>query len=625
MFLASLMILVSSVFMPSQWMAGHFTLIAFLCLYHLFRKQYIHLNILCISLISLLVNEKNHSLENCVDLTLGQTVQLSVKFDTFVLKDGTNNPLCASGVGAQVDLVLQNKSGLIAQVSSLMVPVNESEVTLDGRITRTLYPNVWGNWWQKKLFFEKKAAQFWVEVSTGSQLVDSYSKSDGAERDDRLDNALKHYSSWRFSKALLFGNKVGWSDKDIWIIRVLGLSHVFVVSGLHAGFVYIIAVLISKVIWMVLPAGLLEVGVTRLHLTLLISTVLLACYGAVTNWGEPVIRASLMLFCFQLSRLALIHLTALGVLQFVLWLILLFNPHLIVKPSLWLSFSMVFILCLFLTTALNWQKLVLVQCMLSVASLVLIQGWQEEISYLSAVVNMLVVPLTAFVWFPVGLASVIEVYISNTDYLYFVLDQLIVKVWWCLEWLALSAPLLPLNINFDAGMNKMIMLILLFFWLAQTPLRRGFIALGFILFSLVDFGKVPKELMFVHKHNELVVFDQGKLIWSSRWRTSLPASRLGLNSSLVVGVGSSKEWSSSELLKHRVNWLVLSKKPTHNEEKKLNALKVHWLLLEANQRLIFNLNSPGEYWLYHSGCVFTFFLTKSDTCRRVETLENMLN
>lgn len=56
----------------------------------------------------------------------------------------------------------------------------------------------------------------------------------------------------------------------------------------------------------------------------------------------------------------------------------------------------------------------------------------------------------------------------------------------------------------------------------------------------------------------------------------------------------------------------------------LDALHVDWLVIPSGESLAFHFQN-NRVSLRHSSCVYSFFLLKSDTCKRVEKLESVLN
>ena len=145
---------------------------------------------------------------------------------------------------------------------------------------------------------------------------------------------MERFDYWRFTKALLLGKDDLWSQRDTWIVRTLGLAHLFVVSGLHTGFMFIIGRMLSRMVWQIMPRNILLSGVTRWHCDAVIVIPLLFAYAYVTSWGEPVVRASIMLSVYLCARMLALKVSPYSIITFALWLVLLFDPRAVFEPWL---------------------------------------------------------------------------------------------------------------------------------------------------------------------------------------------------------------------------------------------------------------------------------------------------
>jgi competence protein ComEC len=244
----------------------------------------------------------------------------------------------------------------------------QSDSSYRGEIASILLPDKNGPWWQRQLYVKRQAAQYTIRF-TDEDLhhIDQIHFSLRDQLFTTLDEMFSRFNSWRFSKALLLGKNDLWSERDTWVIRTLGLAHLFVVSGLHTGFMFAIGCLISRAVWWLLPSQVMLSGLTRWQCDAIIIMPLLLTYAYITNWGEPVVRASIMLSVYLCARMLAIKASPNGIITLALWLVLLFNPRAVLSPGLWLSFSMVYLLIGYCQASTKLTRLLMVQVMLSTA------------------------------------------------------------------------------------------------------------------------------------------------------------------------------------------------------------------------------------------------------------------
>ncbi|RBO82810.1 ComEC/Rec2 family competence protein [Marinomonas aquiplantarum] len=638
MLLSSLSTLMGAILVPSDYSWLYSTHITFLCLYLIYTKRVLVLFLTVISLLSVVVSETENE----------QSISLS-KNDTYFISVEGKQVLLLSDKPSSTDSPerLEKRAKVTFQASPdeqsrdlKMIEFNDFELLLVSRIpshykeaklVRYALADKEGLWWLKNLYIERQALQlvFRVERAWLEQLPK------GVRHGvlNRLDEDFKLFESWRFSKALLLGSDDLWSQRDTWVVRTLGLAHLFVVSGLHTGFMAVIGFVFARVIWWGFPSSFLLRGVTRWQLECALVVPLLMLYGFITDWGEPVVRASIMLSVYLISRVLMIKLSAFQVIGFTLWLVLFVNPRSVLSPGLWLSFSMVYLLIGFYPIAQwQWRRMISTQVMLSTASMVLILGWQDAISIASIIVNLLMIPFAACLWFPLGMLACLEAFIFQTQFVYAWLDWGLVHVISLLEWVAFECSLLTFDVM-TSRLPKFILLFLLLFWVFQTPLKRGGIALCIIWVSLFS------NSLFVESKADMVMRnDQGRLLiekgeeqWSNDWFQ--PSTGLLLESlfaqhdkktSIMLAPDKLDRLSPLTLLKVNPDWLILAKNDDHFNKAILTALSIDWLNINQSETLSFYFRDDGIR-LKHSRCRYSFFLFKSDTCKRAEKLESVLN
>lgn len=640
MLLSSLSILMGAVLVPSDYLWVYSTHIILVCLYLIWSKRLIVLFLTLISFVSVFFSEFSTS------------PYLPLTVDSELLVDFANKKLISNhsqltnpnawSDKQSVRLVYFEKDGIRrAQedfsliFSQSQFHSGESSQTLyQSAIARVVFPNKEGPWWQQNLYIKRQAAELTVHFSDDD--LQRIAQEPFSVRDKllaRLDRAFDTFDYWRFSKALLLGQDDLWSERDTWMVRTLGLAHLFVVSGLHTGFMFVIGRMISRSVWRFFPNRLLHCGVARWHCDAVIVIPLLFAYAYITNWGEPVVRASIMLSVYLCARMLALKLSPYSIITFALWLVLLLEPRAVLSPGLWLSFSMVYLLIGFCQTSTKLSRLFMVQVMLSTASMVLILGWQVAISSASILVNILLIPLAAFLWFPWALLSCIEVLIIGSTYSYEQLEILLYYIVSFIEMIAFEWPLLIFE-QHASDVPRLLMLLLVIVWVYQSPLKRGIVsAIGIwvILFSSMLSNASEAGLSLINKNNKLILTEKSDILLTNTWVGS-DISRLRLDSYLnteqqggyFLTPSNTSQITPQILLAHGVKWLILKQDGAEKIIAMLDGMNVKWLVIPAGGSLDFHFQK-NRISLQHSSCIYSFFLLKSDTCKRVEKLESVLN
>lgn len=138
--------------------------------------------------------------------------------------------------------------------------------------------------------------------------------------------------------ALIFADKSLISEKHKQTIKALGIAHLFAISGLHIGLLFVFSLLFSHLFFKkILPSQLL--GWFSFRLIHLVSFSVCLAYAYISGFSLPTQRALLMLVftIFMLSSKRKINSFDLLVLCF--WVILLIDPIATLSSSLWLSFT----------------------------------------------------------------------------------------------------------------------------------------------------------------------------------------------------------------------------------------------------------------------------------------------
>ncbi|MEO9275318.1 ComEC/Rec2 family competence protein [Marinomonas sp. 5E14-1] len=643
MLLSSLSIFVGAILVPVEYLWLYSTYIILVCLYLIRIKGLIVTCLTLISFISIVFHE--FSATEPLSLFSGQKLGVNVEREEIYLR--STEVLQANNKARQYDvnLVFFLKDGSRQTFEHFnLIPVSSFDnlffnslgnPLIYGVIKKVIWPEKNGTPWQRKLYVERKLAQ--IDVRFESSDLDRLQISNVPEPREwllaRLDNAMQGFSSWRFSKALLLGVNDLWSERDTWIVRVLGLAHLFVVSGLHTGFIFVIGRLLSRCVWQFCPDKLLLAGLSRWHCDFVIIEPLLLFFAYITNWGEPVIRASIMLSVYMCARMLALKVSPYGIITFALWLVLLVEPRSILSPGLWLSFSMVYLLIGFCQLSTKLSRLLILQVMLSTASMVLILGWQEGISSSSILMNVFLIPVAGVIWFPWGMMACFEVLIFGTLHSYQILDYGLGYIEGFWEWAAFTAPVFYFD-HFSSTIPRTIMLLLVAYWVYQSPLKRGMLSvlvIWCVLFSPVWLHLHKADIQIENKANILAVKNRVNSLITDTWAGG-DLSKLLFNGYLgdnikgryILAPNAMSSLTPQSLLQHEIDWIIFKRPPPKNIQSMLKALNVNWLLVSSGESLNFYFQD-NRITLRHSNCIYSFFLLKSDTCKRVEKLESVVN
>ena len=222
--------------------------------------------------------------------------------------------------------------------------------------------------------------------------------------------------------ALIFADKSLLNEHEKSLIKQLGIAHLFAISGLHIGLLFIFStVILNAVFKQLLPVRYLGWFSWRL-----VNTVgLLVClsYGYISGFSLPTERALLMLLISVLVLSSKLKISLLDLLLLCLWIILLLDPLSILSSSLWLSFMAMSTILAFIwllqrpqeTTEQknSWYKVKLQRLFITIKGLLLLQLVLtlfmlpiqlinfSAISLYALPINLIAIPL--FSWFIIPL------------------------------------------------------------------------------------------------------------------------------------------------------------------------------------------------------------------------------
>ena len=263
---------------------------------------------------------------------------------------------------------------------------------------------------EKWLFMQQIQATGYVRDWSGNSLLDSdrFPAPLGLLRQEianAIDNVTDNPDAAALLKALAVGDKRG-MDKQAWnTFRRTGTNHLIAISGLHVGLVAGWFLFTGAWLWrrstrlcQLLPA--LKAGAVVALLGAIV-------YAALAGFTLPTQRALIML-ATTLGALILGYRIQFGrSLLLALFLVVLVDPVAILSRGFWLSFTAVAVILWSIGGRLapwgNWRQGVQVQLSVSLGLLPLLILFFSQISLISPVVNLLMVPWFSLVLVPMTL------------------------------------------------------------------------------------------------------------------------------------------------------------------------------------------------------------------------------
>ena len=666
MLLVQLSILMVWVLVQSYLKPPYITYTLLCCLYFIHTKHY---KLLFFTGFILIVVEFDQS-------NFDQRYKKGNRFDFSVLTSDLSIPVNGfqsySISYSLNNMVIKNSFSLLQNKLLVHIPLNffdgylsEKKGRLTGQaiIEKIIYADVKGSWLQQYLFRQYIVAELWLvnPSNVNWQARPSAKKPIPNRVRLALDQTYDMFPSWRFSQSLFLGDKSKLTNKDFWLVRFLGLSHLFVVSGLHIGFVYLLLTHLVNGIWRFSPSFLIQTFQKQHLLQLFLVFPCVLFYGYLTGWGEPVQRAVIMLFVWQWAKHLHIKLSAFNALFAALLIICLLTPRAILAPGLWLSFCLVFLLvCYFKDRKACWLDWFKVQLMLTIGATSLTLGWQSSLSIISVLVNLIMVPFTAFIWFPIMLFASIETVLLGSTVLMFSLDSILYYLLSFLEYIAFHSFSVELA-QYVPFIIKLLLFSLVIVWILyeRSKISAYLLLLLIVLFLLKEpVSIVLKQSDFLahnvwyvrNKENNIGLYNgQGDLLVDTGWAnhptelinyqldltalTKLNKSEINVivETQIKQNIARIFIWPFSNNLitaklmqKLAPTWLLLKEVPSNEVTALLSALSIDWLLVTKKQTI--KIEFWQNYWyIKHSNCLIFINSQQENDCQRVAQLESVVN
>jgi competence protein ComEC len=314
-------------------------------------------------------------------------------------------------------------------------------------------------------------------------------------------------------------------EGELWsVFNRTGTTHLMSISGLHVTMVAGLFGWLVSTLWRRVPALALRCPAQRAGL---IAAALGAFfYALLAGFGVPAQRTLYMLLVAVLAMLSGRIVAPSRILALALLVVLLVDPWAILAAGFWLSFGAVGAL-LYIGSAVvgagrGWRDHLhgwgLVQWAATLASLPVLLLVFQQFSLVSPLANALAVPVISFIVTPLALLAAIVPWWPILALAHWVLDLLMLFLFWCAGWPVWQAPAPPVWSVLVAGLGVAlcllprgvpgkwlgaVLIVPAVFWPAQA------VPPGEARIDVLDVGQ--GQAVVIRTQNHVLIYDPGPL------------------------------------------------------------------------------------------------------------------
>lgn len=243
---------------------------------------------------------------------------------------------------------------------------------------------------------------------------------------------LRHPShTWPWIAGLVFGEQDSFTTDQWQLSKQMGTLHLLVVSGLHMGLVLFLLVVVWRTLLRVLSSCLGRSLPSLIIYRLIFLLAGSAGYLWLAGSGVALQRAWLMfsiVLLIQSTRLKLNWLTAISL---ACLLVVFVNPLIWTGPGFAYSFAAVLTLLLFFSARRSdyIEAIWLPQWVIFIALIPVFISWQQPVSLVQWLANLLAIPYVSLVLLPLSLLNIAFPYVP----LSFLLESAGDLFWWLLD------------------------------------------------------------------------------------------------------------------------------------------------------------------------------------------------
>ena len=217
-----------------------------------------------------------------------------------------------------------------------------------------------------------------------------------------INDSFKNYKSSKYLKMFIIGNKDEFDYKEKEVFKNLGIIHLLSISGTYIG---MIIIFLNKVL--------------NNKYKELIIIIFLLFYIAFTNFQISVIRCSLCYILLFFNKKNKLDFEAKEILLLLMSFLLFINPYYLYDSGFLLSFVISFTLIYFKDLYIektNIKKSLIISSLAFFSSLPIIINMNYKINFLSIIYNIIFVPVSTFILFPLSFVTYIFPFFDNIYY-----------------------------------------------------------------------------------------------------------------------------------------------------------------------------------------------------------------
>jgi competence protein ComEC len=266
-------------------------------------------------------------------------------------------------------------------------------------------------------------------------------------------------SSFSLIKALAIGDKSSISNQQWQVLTSTGTSHLMAISGLHIGLAAFFAYLLIR---RLVPAFVMK-RLPAQHIALSGGLLVALLYAMVAGLSIPTQRAIIMLSVLSVMMLIRRNHRPVDALGFALFLVLLLDPLAVLSVGFWFSFSAVAVIFITINSSRPgtnkrvsekkkkdwhhsmWLKVsstlkqwIRLQLLITLFLLPLSLFMFQQVSLVSPVANLLLIPYVSFLVVPVVLVAIVCTFVlpGFAELLFSLAASLLDIIWPLLSYLA---------------------------------------------------------------------------------------------------------------------------------------------------------------------------------------------
>ena len=296
-------------------------------------------------------------------------------------------------------------------------------------------------------------------------------------------------------------------DEDIKAnYQLLGISHLFAISGMHIS-------LLTGILLFILNK------ISKENINILLISLFLIFYMFLTNYSPSIIRASFLFILINVKKMLKIKIENKDILLIILFCLLIYNPYYVYDLGFVFSFTISYFLIKF-SKVLNYKnyfiQLFFTSSISYIVSIPIMINGFNQINLLSIFFNCIFVPYVSIIVFPMTLLSFIFPFLETIiSFLIYVLE-LLAKMFSNLNILMIF-PKLPILliiiyyffiVNLFNNFKKYKVIIVIIFLLFWSNLR---FFLNYPIITILDVGQGDSTLIEL-PHNTNILIDTGGII-----------------------------------------------------------------------------------------------------------------